>query len=276
MTTIVALWADTHPNSRTGLCPETLQLDGVGSPGTYQANAVQRECWQHWLEYWHEIAELKRKLKTRIIGVQDGDGSDDNKHDAAGLITANKADMLKIAEAVLQPAREVCDDLIIVRGTPAHVGEQAWSEEILAKLVDATPDKEAGQFSWWYWPAEVEGVKFHVAHRPPTTGQKAWTRDAAVGRASAEVRYEYLGKGEQPPDVAAFGHFHFWRDSGRSKKPTVLFLPPWCVMDAYAITKGKVALATEIGGVWVVCSEGTAHIGWHTWKAGGKALWKSG
>lgn len=276
MKTIVTFAADTHPNDRVGLCPPEITLDGVGSPGKWVASTLQQESWNAWTQFWGQQGVLKKELDAQLYAVLDGDGSDDNEHGKAGLITTNKADALKIAQAVLEPMRAVADKWFMVRGTQAHAGEFAWMEEELAATCGAEPDEEAGTASWWWLPLNVEGVSFHVGHVPPTFGSKPWTIDAALGRCSKEIRDEYLERGDLPPDVAVFAHHHVFRDSGMVKKPYVVFLPGWQYMTAYGILRrGWGGFVRPIGGAWFICENGDWQFDYHIWTPKRKREWKA-
>lgn len=273
MAAIVSIVADVHSNSKVGLCPPVVELDGVGSPAEFHASKMQRVMWDHWLEHRDILGELKVKLGVDLITILAGDGSDDNKYDQFGLITTNKADIIKIGLAVLEPLLEVSDQWIMVRGTEAHTGPHCWQEEMIAMYGGAAPDEEAGTDSWWWWPGKIEDVRFHIAHRPPTFGNKPWTIDAAAGRCSKEVRDEYIERGELPPQIAAFGHYHKFRDSGRVLNPYVVFLPSWSWISSYVTQMGHAGFDQPIGGVWFICDDGKYDFHYKVWRLGGKKPW---
>ena len=274
MTTIIPIVADLHVNSKVGLLPPVVELDGVGSPGEYHASKMQRVMWEKWCEFWTELRLIKEQLGARLYPVVNGDGSDDNKYDPAGMITANKSDIKKLAVLTLQPMLAIADKWFMVRGTKIHTGAHSWYEETIAEEAGAEPDREANTFSWWWWPAVIEGVKFHVAHKPPTFGHKPWTIDAAVGRCSKEVRDIYVERDELPPDIAAFAHYHRLRDSGRVKKPFTVFVPSWTFAGEYIMGKGKTGPSPVIGGVWFICEDGKYKFDYRAWRLGGKKPWK--
>jgi len=271
---IVAPVADTHSNSRTGLCPPQVELEAVDTKGYWNATATQLVMWKHWCEHWDYLKWLKKKLKARLTAIVDGDGSDDNSHGKAGLISTNKNDILVIGAKVLEPMLAVADTVFIVRGTRSHVGEAAWQEEAIAKEIEAERDEQAGTFSWWWLPAMFEGVKFHIAHKPPTTGHKPWTFEASLGRCSKELRDDYRDRGEQPPDIALFAHYHKFGDSGIVNKPYVVALPSWSVADAYLMQIGKAGARPEIGGVWFICKDGKYKFDYKVRRLRGKETWR--
>lgn len=257
MAVIIAAYSDTHPNSRVGLMPPMVELDG-GEYGMIRvtANDTQMEQWRLWRVFWNDMRKLRDELNAPLYAVQVGDGSDDNTHAKAGLISTNPADQLGIAAAVLEPVRLVADKLFIVRGTEAHVGPACWMEETLAQRVKAEKDKDAGTWSWWWLPMVVEGVRFHFAHHPPNRGWLPWTRQSAADRCAYHVRGDYTDSGDPVPDVAIFGHVHFYADSGTAVKPRTFFLPSWQLATAFMHRLGKSSTIPEIGAMWFVCDDG--------------------
>lgn len=274
MTTIVAAVADTHCNSRTGLCTPVVRLDAQEAYAEYRASKMQRVLWNKWQEYWQHLEALKAELGAELYAVLDGDGSDDNWFRKVQLISVNKSDILRLIKETFAPMRRVADKIFVIRGTPVHVGRGAWMEEALAKELDAEPDKEADTFSWWWLPLEVEGVRFHFAHKPPTSGQKPWTRDAAAGRCSKEIRDMYLEWGDKPPDVACFAHFHVFYDSGVVRKPHVVQLPSWTFPGLHRAITGHPGEPNIFGGVWFICEGGKYRFDYMTWKTRRKKAWK--
>lgn len=274
MATIVACFADTHTNSRVGLLPPVVELEGgEQGPITIHASKAQQALWAAWLHYWDELARLKKEHNAQLYAVQVGDGSDDNTHGKVGLISTHKADIVKMGVEVLTPAIKVADKIFIVRGTEAHVGPGAWQEEMIAGIVGAERDAEAHTDSWWWLPMEVEGVRFHIAHHPPTRSWVPWTRQDAASRSASYISNEYWQRGQMPPDVAVFGHVHFLADGGRAVRPQVVFCPSWQLTTTYAMRLGKAGMTQAVGGVWFICQGGEYEFDYATWHTKEKGAW---
>jgi len=76
--------------------------------------------------------------------VVNGDVIEGVHHRATSQISHNLEDQCQIAYDVFAPILDRCDGrFFMIRGTPAHVGEQGVYEERLAKQLGAIPNEEA-------------------------------------------------------------------------------------------------------------------------------------
>jgi hypothetical protein len=161
---------------------------------------------------------------------------------------------------VTEPARSIVDRWVIVRGTEAHVGGLGELEEGLAQGLGCEKN-ERGTWSHWYWQGEIEGVRIDATHHPATSSRRPWTRAQSASRQAAITRSDYIEAGEQPPDLAFFGHFHYFANSGRTFKPEVIYLPSWKGIGAFGHRIGAGPNGQPVGGVCVVLDRGR-----YTWE----------
>jgi hypothetical protein len=135
----VAVVADLHINSSVALCPPVFNLD---EGGTFRSSKGQRWLWEHWLSFWQEV----KGLEGRRVAILNGDiGELDIKRRSYQLISPNKAMILKMVLMTLEPMLEAVDEVIVLRGTMAHIGKSAWLEEMVGNdLTIARHDPVAG------------------------------------------------------------------------------------------------------------------------------------
>jgi len=251
---LIAVASDTHPNSRVGLAPPVVSLDD-GSE--YRQNQVQKWLWHNWLDFWQRwIPSLAKKYHADVWYVHNGDGTDDNYHNQHGLITLNKADQIKIAVAIQQPALRAASEVYIVRGTEAHVGRWGELEELVADRLKAHPNPTTGTSSWWFLPLEVEGVKLDFSHHAVTYSRRPWTRGAGVNRQAAIEESNYAPFWSDRPDISVYAHGHYFADSAATHFIRVLYLPPWQVTTSFSRRLGIKRAIQRVGGVAILCDRG--------------------
>jgi len=253
--TLVVVVADLHTNSTIGLCMPRVDLD---DGGIYTASKAQRDyLLRNWRRFWRDVAEMRDEANAeRVVVVVAGDWADDNRHSKAQLVTVNRSVIVREAVRVLEPAREIADDLLIVRGTEAHSGQSGELEETAAEMIGATPDPATGQFSHWFLLTEIDGVLFDIAHHPPTSGRRPWTKGPAAARASAILRAQYLEEGARVPDVAIRGHVHYYQPGPREPAPEFFYLPPWQLCTAFGHRIGAGGRIEPVGGLLFLCHDG--------------------
>ncbi len=267
-TTSVVLVGDLHINSTIALSLPSIELD---DGGIYHASRTQRWLWACWLDFWSQIANLP----GRKIGIFNGDlGELDVKRRSNQLITANKATILRHAIEVLSPALSVLDGAIIIRGTLAHVGKSSWLEEALANDIDIAirPD---GMASWYHLRTEIEGVRLDVAHHA-SMGQLPWTERDAANKVAKIIAWRYAIDLKQPlPHVAVRSHNHRYADSGHNYDVFAVCLPAWSALTEYGYRMGKENSMADIGGVWLICQNGSYQFGERRYRPEwDKRIWK--
>ena len=244
---------DLHTSSVTALCPPKTQLD---SGGYYYANAFQLYLWDCWRDMWKQ---LRKKAKTHGVSITTvvlGDTLDKNKYSKNGVFAHNPNNMLQAAARVLKPAIKASERVYIVRGTPAHEGEEAWLAEALAERIGAAKAAKHN-WSWWHLPLEVSGVGFDIKHHPESGDMRPWTAGGGMIRVAASVIMNYVDSGDMPPKIALRGHRHQWRDSGTNLPTRAFTIPAWQGPTDFVHRIG--AGGTQIpkfGCAWFLCDDG--------------------
>ena len=245
---VIVATADGHANSCVGLCPaESVELDGGGH---YKPSPEQQWLWECWCDFWDRVAALKKRLqrerkrKVRVYHVVCGDGVDGNTHSHHGLVTVNKATIVRLGAQIEKPALKVADRLFWCRGTAAHVGQQAELEELIAHLSDATEDPKTHLRTRYVWRIRAGGVLGMVRHRPISTSTREHTRGGGAMRTAAQIVMECARLKREIPDFACFGHHHS-EDSGSNFPVRVKFLPPWKPPGSY--DKDRMLSAEPVG-----------------------------
>lgn len=247
----VVFIADTHINSKVGLCSPNVQGDdGDG----YEPNVIQRWLWNTWLTCIHDIKSVVGDSNVTL--VLDGDVVDlDPKNRSDQMISKNPATVLKIVDDVFSPLLEISKKLYVVRGTEAHSGTSAWSEEAIAHRFRAIKDDSTQQFSRWHLRGVIGGVRFDIAHHA-SMGTLPWTYSNMVMRLVQETRFDYFDWGDCAPDVVVRAHQHRYADSGTTFPTRGVFLPCWQYKPVYLYRIGRNTSKPNIGAVVCICENG--------------------
>lgn len=261
----LAIVGDAHANSRLGLCVPTFNLlDG----GTYRANKTQRWLWTCWLDFWEEFASLDGRKGAIFAGdMIDGD----TKKRTHQIITRNPTEMVDIANVVLEPAHDVLDWCIYLKGTPAHTGKSSHLEENLAKDCDIAQKNGANNYAWDYFYGEIGGVIFDVKHHGKL-GYKYWTRSNALNSIATELILAYVKRGERMPHVAVRAHRHLKGDTFDNYAIRVFANYCWQMETEYghAISNEP----PEIGGLIFQCRDGNYELTKKQYIPPKRRLWK--
>jgi len=247
---IVAVAGDFHINSTTALCPPYFDLDDGGS---YRASKQQRWIYKQFCAYWDSVKAAKAIHGYPVVAILNGELADDLNHRSTQLITKNPDDMLRLSVATLAPMLAVADHIICLRGTEAHAGVSSHIDEAIARDIGAIPDED-DHHARWLFRGEIAGVTFHICHHPAMGHARAWTRGGDANRKAAQVIFEYVEMGVQPPDLAVFGHTHKPVDSGDNFSTRVIVLPSWQLSNAFGHKLGGGWL--PIGAAYFVCKDG--------------------
>ena len=245
MPIILAAVGDLHVNSTVGLCAPTVALDDGGS---YNASQTQRWLWRRWNEYCDRVRAAKAAHDARVVLLLNGDLADRNSHGAYQLIALNRAALLRAAVNVLQPALDIADAVIVVRGTEAHVGESAELEEELANDIGAVRDEQAGTASWWVWEATLDGYNVMAQHHPGTNSTRPWTQGGGANRLAAMVMHEYYGQ-RWTPRLVITNHVHHNEDSYDNHAVRAVFNRAFSLRTAYDHRSGRGFMVGDVGGL---------------------------
>ena len=265
---IVAVAGDLHVNSTVALCPPKFNLD---DGGTYVASKQQRFIWNHWIDYWNHIRELKQQGNYYIYAVLNGDIADDLNHKSTQLITKNEADIISLTVIALNPVLEVADSIIVIRGTEAHVRPSASIEEIIANEIGAVRDSDTDQAARWLYRDVINGVKLHVTHHPGMGHMREWTRGGDANRLAAQIFMRYASMRVDYPDLAIFGHNHKPVDSYDNHPTRAVVLPSWQLTNAFGYRLGGGWL--PVGGAYITIDDSGYEVHKH-YKQWPIASWK--
>ena len=203
---VVAVASDLHANSTVGLCPPTgLDLD---DGQRVEPSALQEWLWRGWEGYAARVAAQIAALDAELYVVLAGDLVEGDHHRTTQIMTRNLQDQHRLALACLAPLRALHPARwFVVRGTEAHVGPGATTEELIAEALEAEPDHETGRRSWWHLRAEILGTRFDVAHHG-RTGSYGWTRNNGANSQASQVFWESARRKADPPHYVIRGHRH--------------------------------------------------------------------
>lgn len=245
--TIVAIAGDLHVNSTVALCPPRFTLDDGGS---YVASEPQRWIWRHWLSYWKEIGQVSEQLDANLYVILNGELADDLNHRSTQLITKNDTDMMRLSYAALKPALDLDPHIFVTRGTEAHSKSSASLDEKIAQDIGAIQDPY-GRYAWWRFIGDLGGVRFDVAHHPPSGSGRSWTRGTPANTLAAETVFQYAEEGLRLPDVVARGDKHKNGDSGTTYDCRAFLIPSWQLTNAFGHKLGGGWL--PIGAMYFIC-----------------------
>jgi len=256
-TVILSVVSDLHCGSTVGLCPPKVDLDDGGH---YAQSKAQRWLWDGWHTYWESVEKKRNKAKADLIVVCNGDATDGHHHGTTQVLSGNPiAQMTVVAEVLRAPLALKPEALVFVRGTEAHVGPSASSEERIATglLKDGRPvltDSETGSASWWKWMALIQGVKLDFAHHGKI-GTRPWTKMTAVYSAAYEIWTEYHMRGYDHPNLAIRSHMHRYADTFNASPTRLIQTAAWQLATAYVHKIAPNSLA-DIGALTITIRDG--------------------
>ena len=249
---------DLHTSSVTALCPPKTQLD---SGGYYYSNAFQLYLWDIWQDMWKQLRKKAKALDVSITTVVMGDTLDKNIHSKNGVFAHNPNSMLRAAEEVLKPVLKASQGVYVLRGTPAHEGEESWLAEALAERIGAVK-AASHNYSWWHLPLEVSGVQFDIKHHPESGDMRPWTAGGGMIRVASIVMMNYIESGHMPPHVALRAHRHQWRDSGTNLPVRAITTPAWQGPTDFVHRIGAGGtMIPRFGCAWFYCDGGHYEMG---------------
>lgn len=251
-TEIVAIMGDTHINSTVGLCKPSVNLD---DGGTYKISKGQRWLWNSFLDYVDTINSYRVSTGGKVTLILNGDIIEaDSKGRSRQVITRNKADILKIAFDTLEPILKISDRVVVIRGTPAHVGKSAEYEESLAcDLTNVVPNGEINSF--WTLDVEIGGVLMNIAHHGKV-GRMPHTKTNPLNTLAMTTVFDYAGR--RVPDLVIRSHNHVKGDTYDNYPCRVLATPAWQLSTEYSY-QGAFGKA-DIGGYILLCENGQAEV----------------
>ena len=250
--------SDIHLGCQLALCPrEGVALDngGIYKPSTFQLRLAN-----FWDCFFKEFVPRVTKREKWAL-VINGDAVEGEHHNSWTPISANPEVQARCALDVLEPVVKLAKGgLYMIRGTPAHVGQDANSEESLARVLGAI--KPTSERHTWdhlklrFGYDSLADIKHHISG----TGNGRTTVNAS-GAEYHDQAYESGRIGEEWPDVVCRAHCHNANISGipakadgtgRTKLCWSLTTPCWQLKNGFG---HKVSVARnkkpEFGG-WVL------------------------
>lgn len=250
----VLLIADSHINSKVGLMPPGI-IDAEGT--LFERNKIQKWLWRTWTQHLDEVEKLISGYKLTVI--LNGDILElDDKQRSWQLHDRNPSTVLDMARNVFVPLLTSFDaKLIVIRGTEAHTGKNAWIEDELAKDLGAIPDKDSGSASWWHFRGSFSGVLFDIAHHS-NMGNLYHTFPNTGNRIAVETMLEYSEWkwNEKLPNYVVRSHNHRFADSGRTYPVRVISTPCWQFKTAFLHRIGKPNAMPDIGSLLFLLDNG--------------------
>ena len=218
---IIAFGTDLHVKSTMGLCPPNMLLDDGQA---VKLSPFQIELWRGWDAAWFYARTFAGV--DELIPILGGDLAElDAKERSSQLISRNPNTVLSYVSEALVPALQGAKRAFFIRGTEAHVGKSAWMDEHIAADCTIAVPYSKKVYSHWQLKLNVDGFRLFVSHHPPSMTNPV--------NAAKKIRDMYYSWGEEPPDLALFGHVHQVFDSGLTIKPRILTAPGFTGSNAF-------------------------------------------
>lgn len=253
---VLAVVSDLHAGGTTALCPPSIALDDGGE---YSASKAQRWLWQCWGQFWERVDEVRQEHKADLYEVFNGDMVDGQVKHSTQVLSGNpNAQAAVLTAAMAIPLALNPKHIAIVRGTEAHVGQAASSEERIADGLrrDKRPivsEPETGTASWWHLRAKIHNTRLDIAHHG-RTGQREHTRASAASLHAHDILLSHVKAKHEPPDLCLRAHYHRFNDSYDAAPTRVVTSGAWQLKTGYVHKVAADTLA-DIGGVIVVVTE---------------------
>jgi hypothetical protein len=198
----IVVISDTHFGSTLALMPPGIMLD---DEQTIELSPVQKKLWGMWHEFWDWIEE--RLDGEPFILVHNGDIVDGSHHGTTTVVTNNLTIQQRIAKVGMERPLQLCSAYYQIRGTEAHVGQSACSEESIAEHLGAVQLPNGGPYSRWQLWVELGDELIHFSHHIGTTSSTSY-ESSAVMREIVAAFVEAGQWGVRPPTMVVRSHRH--------------------------------------------------------------------
>lgn len=254
---VIAHVSDVHAGSAVALCPERVPLDDGGE---YVASKAQRWLFQCWRDFWGIVDDTRQKEDADLLAALNGDLVDGQVKQSTQILSANPNAQASVVNSALAiPLALKPERIVVVRGTGAHVGNSACSEERIADGLrrDKRPiitDPDSGTASWWHWRAVIQGVRLDVTHHG-RTGLREHTRGSAAVLHAHDILLSHVKAGHDYPHLCLRGHHHKFNDSHDACPVRVVTSGAFQLQTEY-VKKVAADSLSDIGGIIVVIRNG--------------------
>lgn len=243
----VVVISDLHVGSTSGLCPE----DGIALDGDdrYYPSRFVKEMYRVWNLFWPWVNITCEGIKNRSL-VINGDLVDGCHHNTVAVATSNISIQEKAAVDILKPVCKHFDRIFVTRGTEAHVGPSAQSDENIAKDIGAEIDEDTGKYSRWQVWLDCDGFIFNIAHHIGVTSSAAY-ESSAVMREMVAALVEAGQWNQQMPDMIVRSHRHRFITIGipsANGRIQAVVTPGWQLRTPYIERIDRMRLP-HVGGV---------------------------
>lgn len=256
--------SDLHIASTFGLCPEKgMRLDGGGryEPSKFQAGLLK--AWSH---FWGEFVPYTTKGYRLAAVVINGDAVEGIHHNRTAIVGTTWTEMENAAVVMLEPLRNMAEKFYFVRGTEAHAGPLAESEERIAKRLGADLT-ETGESSHWQVRLRPRGAHtlFHFAHHIGVTSSAAYETSAPM-REMVTTFIEAAQWEQGLPDVIVRSHRHRFTlvplpgvMDGIYRRRYAVITPGWQLKTPHAERIDRMRMP-HIGGVCYLVEDGECQV----------------
>jgi len=250
----IVVISDTHCGCQLGLCPpHRIHLDGGGF---YEPSPMQKKMWAYWEDFWNNWVPDETEGEPFAV-VFNGDLIDGVHHRTTTQISHNLSIQKNIALEIMQPIVKRCAGkkgvgklFYLVRGTEAHVGQSAETEEMIAEELGAIPDA-FGNYSRFELLIEFGDALIHFLHHIGTTTSSAY-EGTALSKEYVESCAACAIDNVRPPNILVRSHRHrsFGIDKTRGNlKNEVIITPGWQLKTPYTFRKAGARVSQpEMGG----------------------------
>jgi hypothetical protein len=248
--------SDPHCNSTVGLAKPTLQLD--------DGDQVHASIARRWLFHTFEdiLKKAEEKKRGELYGLINGDAVElAAKHPSLQVISKNQEEARRMAEEVFEPMFAMCKGVFVTRGTRAHVGLSAQTEEAFARnFTNTIPNPDTDNHSWEWLPLEFDGVRMDICHHPQAgAGGRPMNKQAGVNRIASDTLFSYANKRKAPPHLVIRSHLHAYRDSYDAFVTRAIITPAMSLLTEHTYRIG-INTSEKIGALLVYCHAGQSHV----------------
>lgn len=247
--------SDAHSNSTVGLAKPSIQLDDGDQ---VRAGTARRWLFWVWEDILKQTAELCKENDAELYGLINGDAVElDAKSRSIQLITRNQEEAIENASDVFEPFFNMCESVWVMRGTEAHVGQQAQAEESLAaNFENSIINPDTDNHSWDWLKLELDGVRMDIAHHPRGGGGgRPMNSQGPIDRIASDTLFQYANNGEVPPHLVIRSHLHVYRDSRDAFRTRAIITPAMSLLTGYTHRIG-INASEPVGAILIFCEAG--------------------